>query len=85
MLFGTERAILIDTGLGIANIKNVVNNLTELPIAVVTTHAHWDHIGGHKYFPDFQVHSAEMDWLNGKFPLPLEIAKSELTAVVDVL
>ena len=44
---------------------------------------HWDHIGGHKYFSDFYVHSAEMDWLNGKFPLPLEIAKSGLTAVVE--
>ena len=60
LLCGTERAVLIDTGLGVANIKNVVENLTDLPIVVLTTHAHWDHIGGHKYFKDFAIHENEV-------------------------
>ena len=47
---GTKRALLIDTGLGVANIKEVVDKLTMLPIFVVTTHVHWDHIGGHQYW-----------------------------------
>jgi len=51
LLLGTESAILIDTGLGISNIRNIVDHLTSLPVMVVTTHVHWDHIGGHKYFP----------------------------------
>ena len=50
LLCGTKRALLIDTGLGVANIKEVVDKLTMLPIFVVTTHVHWDHIGGHQYF-----------------------------------
>ena len=45
LLCGTKRALLIDTGLGVANIKEVVDKLTMLPIFVVTTHVHWDHIG----------------------------------------
>ena len=49
LLCGTKRALLIDTGLGVANIKEVVDKLTMLPIFVVTTHVHWDHIGGHQY------------------------------------
>ena len=56
LLCGTERAVLIDTGLGVANIKNVVDDLTDLPVSVITTHVHWDHIGGHKYFANFAVH-----------------------------
>ena len=31
---------------------------------VVTTHAHWDHIGGHQYFEQIAVHAFENDWLN---------------------
>lgn len=50
MLCGIEKAVLIDTGLGVANIKTVVDSLTTLPVMVITTHVHWDHIGGHRYF-----------------------------------
>ena len=45
LLIGSKQALLIDTGLGISNIKNVVSKLTSLPIFVVISHAHWDHIG----------------------------------------
>ena len=48
LLCGTEKAVLIDTGLGVANIKDIVDSLTTLPVVVVTTHVHCDHIGGHK-------------------------------------
>ena len=79
LLCGTKRAVLIDTGLGVANIKKVVENLTDLPVAVLTTHAHWDHIGGHKYFADFAVHENEVSWVSEQFPLPLQAVKKNLT------
>lgn len=79
LLCGTEKAILIDTGLGVANIKNVVESLTTLPVVVVTTHVHWDHIGGHKYFENIAVHEAEKDWLSVRFPIPLQAVKRNLT------
>lgn len=50
LLLGSKKALLIDTGLGVANIRQVIDNITDLPVEVVTTHIHWDHIGGHKYF-----------------------------------
>ena len=62
LICGTEKAVLIDTGLGIGNIKSVVDSLTSLPVMAVTTHVHWDHIGGHKYFENLAVHKAEKDW-----------------------
>ena len=78
LLCGTKKAILIDTGLGVANIKKVVDSLTSLPVTAITTHTHWDHIGGHKYFDIIAVHEAEKDWLSGKFPIPLQVVKSNL-------
>ena len=39
LLLGTNKAVLIDTGLGISNIKDVIDELTKLPIFVITTHA----------------------------------------------
>jgi glyoxylase-like metal-dependent hydrolase (beta-lactamase superfamily II) len=72
VLNGTERCLLIDTGLGVENIKEQVQRLTNKPITVVSTHVRYDHIGGHKYFNDFYVHEAEREWINGGFPLTIE-------------
>nr|WP_326185820.1 MBL fold metallo-hydrolase [uncultured Oscillibacter sp.] len=72
LLNGTERSLLIDTGLGICNICEEVQKWTDRPVAAVATHIHWDHIGGHRYFPCFYAHEAELNWLSGGFPLTLE-------------
>ena len=79
LLCGTKKAILIDTGLGISNIRSVVECLTRLPVMAVTTHVHWDHIGGHRYFSDIAVHEAEKEWLAVRFPIPLQTIKYNLT------
>jgi glyoxylase-like metal-dependent hydrolase (beta-lactamase superfamily II) len=63
LLLGKERAALIDTGLGIDNIKRITDQLTDLPIAVVTTHVHTDHIGSHGQFGTIYVHKGDEDWL----------------------
>ena len=78
MLCGAERAVLIDAGMGIASLKAVVDRLTELPVTVLLTHAHWDHIGGLAEFPRFAIHEAEREWLRD-FPLPLQAVKQNLT------
>ncbi|MCH5286889.1 MAG: MBL fold metallo-hydrolase [Christensenellaceae bacterium] len=78
LLCGTKIAVLIDTGLGVANIRGVVDSLTSLPVMVITTHVHWDHIGGHQYFENIAVHEAEKDWLSSQFPIPLQAVKSNL-------
>ena len=79
LVCGTDAAALIDTGLGVEDIRKTVRSLTDLPVKVLTTHAHWDHIGGHAQFADIAVHSAERAWLSGQFPLPLAVVKAELT------
>lgn len=79
LLLGEKSALLIDTGLGVDNIKEVVDSLTSLPILVVTTHIHWDHIGGHSFFKEIAVYEEERNWLAGNFPIPLEVVKNNLT------
>lgn len=75
MLIGEERAALIDTGLGIDNIKRITDQLTDLPIIVLTTHVHTDHIGSHQEFDTIYVHEDDADWLINDY----QLNKSERT------
>jgi glyoxylase-like metal-dependent hydrolase (beta-lactamase superfamily II) len=50
LIVGSERALLFDTGLGIANIRAVVDQLTDREVIVLNSHSHYDHIGGNYQF-----------------------------------
>jgi len=52
LILGTTRAALFDTGLGIGDIKRVVSSLTTLPITVLNSHTHDDHVGDNWEFND---------------------------------
>lgn len=84
LLNGSERSLLIDTGLGICNIYDEVKKLTDKPVAAVATHIHWDHIGGHRYFSEFYAHGEELSWLNGEFPLPIETVRNMVVDRCDL-
>ncbi len=75
LFVGTETAILVDTGLGVGNIRTIVESLTNLPVKVITTHAHWDHTGGHPLFDWYSAHTLEREWIEKSFDRdPKEIA-----------
>jgi glyoxylase-like metal-dependent hydrolase (beta-lactamase superfamily II) len=52
LILGSERAILVDTGMGIANIRAEVERLTDLPVVVVNSHGHYDHVGDNHRFDE---------------------------------
>ena len=52
LIVGSERALLFDTGLGIGDIERLTRGLTSLPITVVNSHSHYDHIGGNHAFDE---------------------------------
>ncbi len=56
LIIGTERDLLIDTGIGIGNIRSVVETMTHLPYDVVNTHHHYDHVGGNGRFSMVYAH-----------------------------
>ena len=50
LIVGEKRALEFDTGMGISDIKKVINQLTKLPVIVLNSHTHDDHVGGNWQF-----------------------------------
>lgn len=74
LIVGNERALLLDTGTGAVGIRAVVETLTELPLAVIDSHSHWDHIGNNREFDKIAIHRAEASELARQYR-PDEIAE----------
>jgi Zn-dependent hydrolases, including glyoxylases len=59
---GQDYALLVDTGFGEgeADLKAIVDSLTDLPVILVITHADHDHIGCNHQFDTAFMHPAEL-------------------------
>lgn len=61
LLAGTEKALLIDSGMNTPNAKQIAESITKLPIMLLNTHADPDHISGNGSFDYFCMHPDEED------------------------
>lgn len=59
LLSGSERAILIDSGMQTKNARELAAELTPLPVSLINTHADVDHLGSVHEFDSFYMHPAE--------------------------
>ena len=50
LLTGSESALLFDTGFGLWDLNAYVRTLTDLPLTVFLSHAHFDHVLGARFF-----------------------------------
>jgi glyoxylase-like metal-dependent hydrolase (beta-lactamase superfamily II) len=50
LIVGGKQALLFDTGMGISDIRKVTAELTRLPVVVLNSHTHNDHVGGNWQF-----------------------------------
>jgi len=66
LVVGTHKALLFDTGMGISNIKAVVDGLTKLPVLVVNSHTHNDHVGDNWRFDDIYGMPTDFTRTNAK-------------------
>lgn len=59
LIEGSRRALLIDTGYGIGDLKGYVETLTDKPYDVCITHGHVDHASGAAQFGKVHMHPAD--------------------------
>jgi len=64
-----EGIVLIDSGMGLANIRSILD--PNKPVFLLLTHSHWDHIGGARDFSQIAIydHPYETDRLKKGWPL----------------
>lgn len=61
LLEGTQKALLIDTGMKCPDAKEIALSITKLPLELLNTHADPDHISGNAKFEKFYMSPNEAD------------------------
>jgi hydroxyacylglutathione hydrolase len=59
LIEGNDSALLIDTGIGAADLVSAVKKLTDKPLIVIITHGHPDHCGSIYQFEKVYIHPAD--------------------------
>lgn len=65
LICGSEKACLIDTGYGGGDLLGVIRSLTDLPLIVVNTHGHIDHVMGNRLFDRVYMNAADNEIYRG--------------------
>lgn len=60
LIVGKDRALLFDTGYGLFDFRPLIEEVTDLPLTVVCSHGHDDHVYGNRFFDT--VYIAEEDY-----------------------
>ena len=60
LILGKEKALLFDTGYGFCDYRPLIHEVTDLPLTVVCSHGHDDHVLGNYLFD--KVYIAEEDY-----------------------
>jgi glyoxylase-like metal-dependent hydrolase (beta-lactamase superfamily II) len=76
LIVGRTRALLFDTGMGIGNLKRVTAELTRLPVVVLNSHTHNDHVGSNWQFDT--VYSMDTSFSRRNAQGSREAAQSEI-------
>ena len=79
LVVGKRKAALIDTGCGIGNIKLLAEEFTRVPVMVVNTHSHYDHVGQDYMFDEIAMFDAP----NAREVAQKGYSRSELSHVLD--
>lgn len=59
LIVGQKRALLFDTGMGISNIRKLSEGLTSLPLNVLNSHTHNDHVGDNWRFRKQEIYGMD--------------------------
>lgn len=87
-LRGRDADLLVDSGLGLASLREAARQLFAADVLAVATHAHSDHVGGLHEFEHRLVHAAEADTLRrgeDVFPVDESAYSPEARAALDAI
>lgn len=70
LLVGTEKAMVIDLGMGIGDLRGAVEMITDKPILAVISHGHVDHTGHAREFDEVWINPRDADK-----PMPQSLAR----------
>ncbi len=76
LIVGEKQALLFDTGMGISDIRKVTAGLTHLPITVLNSHTHNDHVGDNWQFET--VYGVDTDFTRANAKGSRQDAQDEL-------
>ncbi len=76
LIVGSRQAALFDTGMGIGNLRKVTDALTPLPVIVLNSHTHNDHVGDNWQFDT--VYAMDTDFTRKNAAGSREDAQAEL-------
>ena len=79
LIVGDNMALLFDTGNGIGNIKAVIKKITAMPVIVINSHSHFDHIGGNYQFDNIASIATPFTIKNAKGSISARV-KREVSA-----
>ena len=90
LVLGKERACVIDTMNGYNDLYRAVREITDLPLVVVNTHGHPDHIFGNMFFQEAYLHPADLELARSfaedpEFQAMLENRKKTFPPFRDIL
>jgi glyoxylase-like metal-dependent hydrolase (beta-lactamase superfamily II) len=77
LIIGEKRALLFDSGMGISDVRKVTTELTKLPIVVLNSHTHDDHVGGNWQFDT--IYGMDTDFTRNNAKGSREDAQAEIT------
>lgn len=60
LVVGEDRALQIDAGAGFGDLQGMVSQLVDVPVTLLLTHSHWDHVGSAHGFEDIRIHDREL-------------------------
>jgi len=88
LILGKEKALMWDTGLGIGNLRAEVEQYTDLPVIVLNSHDHFDHIGGNSAFDEvwcYDLPSAVLHLTNGPTETEVEEVQDRANSIAVLM
>ncbi len=80
LILGEERALMWDSGLGIFNTRALAERITDLPIILLNSHEHPDHIGANVHFDEILCYNSDAAIRQ----LTEGMSHEELTSMIDL-